>query len=75
MTTDTELATEWEPFDPCPDCGTEEFHELVKAHGTSRAQDGEKTSFELRHIGQAMVVECANCNLTLLDRTKEETPR
>lgn len=70
------VAVNWELYEPCPECGTMHFREASKTFlSTSIDEDGHVNHADVLHIGEAMVVVCDNCELTLLDRPKEEAGR
>lgn len=73
----SELETDvddWEPYEPCPNCGNHDsFKEVVKCVGTQALVDGEPSMFDLEHIGQAMEIICPECSAVLFNRRKEDT--
>jgi hypothetical protein len=56
--------------DPCPNCGNDErFGETCQAHGTLYTDsENDPKDFQMNQLGEALVVECLNCDTVLLDR-------
>lgn len=65
----------WEQYNPCPDCGAEQYDERVVAYRKSTSMDGEMDYFDVDHIGEALEIHCGKCQTLLLERPKEQAGR
>lgn len=64
--------TDWEPYEPCPNCGeSERFGETAKSHGTVYVEEGDAVDYQENHVGEALVVECLECDTVLMNKRIE----
>jgi uncharacterized CHY-type Zn-finger protein len=62
--------TDYEYGDPCPNCGNRDrFGESCLTHGvTYFDENGNVQDFDWSEFGKPIVVECSECETTLIDK-------
>lgn len=67
---------DWTYGDPCPNCGSAEgYTERRVCYGQKTVVDGQPTTFQQEHVGQALEVRCQDCEGLLLERPKDQAGR